>query len=196
MGVAVAAGTDEWGSPAPTAPAPHTGSLKCSLRPATASPSFRISTMWHDESMEERSASRDHSLDAATVELGRRHIERIRAQLNPLHQPDPTASTDDPPVTAPSASVVEHPESMSVERITAEMATAAERERLEARIVQLETEVRQLRNALATILDAAATGIAAPNPTNHSPLASAEVRAPDNSDQHVPADLPSHRSGG
>ncbi|HYN32673.1 MAG TPA: hypothetical protein VES40_08615 [Ilumatobacteraceae bacterium] len=85
---------------------------------------------------------------------------------------------------------------MSADRITAEMATAAEREHLEARIVQLETEVRQLRNALATILDAAATGIAAPNPTNHPELASEKVRAPDNSDQQMPADLPSHRSGG
>lgn len=147
--------------------------------------------MWHDELMEERSPSRDHSLDPATVELGRRHIERIRAQLNPLHQPGPTTSTDNP-----LAPFVERSETMSADRITAEMATAAEREHLEARIVQLEIEVRQLRNALATILDAAATGIAAPTPTNHSPLASAEVRAPDNSDQQIPADLPSHRSGG
>jgi outer membrane protein TolC len=85
---------------------------------------------------------------------------------------------------------------MSVERITAEMATAAEREHLEARIVQLELEVRQLRNALATILDAAATGIAAPDPTNHSRPASEEVRTPDHLDQQMPADLPRHRSGG
>jgi len=66
---------------------------------------------------------------------------------------------------------------MSVDQINAEMAGAAEREHLESRVVQLEAEVRQLRNALATILDAAASGIAAPGLTERSPTAPDEARS-------------------
>jgi len=124
--------------------------------------------------MEEPSAPRDHSLDSATVERGRRHIARIRAQLNPLGERDQPTSRENP---ISASRLAERSERMSVDQINAEMAGAAEREHLESRVVQLEAEVRQLRNALATILDAAASGIAAPGLTERSPTAPDEARS-------------------
>ena len=78
---------------------------------------------------------------------------------------------------------------MSVDQINAEMAGAAEREHLESRVVQLEAEVRQLRNALATILDAAATGIAAPGLTDRSPTTPDRLTP----GEPQPAPVPRHR---
>jgi hypothetical protein len=43
--------------------------------------------------------------------------------------------------------------------MVAEMAAGAERDRLEERVRHLEREVAQLRAALASVLDAAATGL-------------------------------------
>lgn len=93
-------------------------------------------------------------LDDHTIALGHHHLAALRAQLNRRT----TTPTPPPPPPAPR----NEPESggdLSTDRMLADMAAGAERDRLTARVTQLETEVAQLRAALATILHTAATAV-------------------------------------
>ena len=108
-------------------------------------------------------------LDDETVERGRRELARIRRRLDPLARTDvedqpgdeSTVPSDDhrevddelvvvdPPEPDDSTGVGE--ESLSTERMAAEMAAGAHRELLERRVVELEGEVQRLRATLAAV---------------------------------------------
>jgi uncharacterized small protein (DUF1192 family) len=98
-------------------------------------------------------------LDADVVAVGRREIERIKAELGrrsararPVHG-EPTVV---PARSLPPA------DGMSADRMAAEMAAAAERDHLVERVRALEAEVARLRDAMATILETAARGVRPP----------------------------------
>lgn len=90
-----------------------------------------------------------HTDDEITA--GREGIQAVRARLG---QPRalPERHTTDPDLR----------ETVAVPHLEAEMAWGAERERLDARIRALKTEVAHLCRALATILREAATAVSPP----------------------------------
>lgn len=102
-------------------------------------------------------------LDDDTIALGHRHIAALRAQLNRRHTtPTPPA----PPTTPPIHGAADIGGDAYTDRMVADMAAGAERDRLAARVTQLETEVAQLRAALAAILHTAANAVD-PAPSDH-----------------------------
>lgn len=112
-------------------------------------------------------------MDGRGRQLGLAKVKAIRAQLTGLAAPiepesrvpeldqSPNESPDLPPLRADVTGEREDADvgSYSADRIAAEMGAAAERERLEQRVVQLEREVQLLRSALASILHTAAGAV-------------------------------------
>lgn len=144
--------------------------------------------VWQHGAMDEGTSEPPRfALDEATIELGRREIERIRAQLRGRHDADHAPTTD---ATEPAREVAAEPlpsppardhspdavasDRFSADRIAAEMTAAADRERLEARVDQLESEVGQLRAALGAVMRAAAAGLDAPPPLPDDPAGQAQ----------------------
>jgi uncharacterized small protein (DUF1192 family) len=98
-------------------------------------------------------------LDPEVVAVGRREIERIKAELGRRSQRSRPAHGEPTVVPAGSRPPVDH---MSADRMAAEMAAAAERDHLVERVRALEAEVARLRDAMATILETAASGVRPP----------------------------------
>lgn len=107
--------------------------------------------------------SRPGRLDDATRELGLRKLRELRAEMRRRRLGgDGDVAPDDArvesavagPSKAPAASA-----EASVEAMLAEMALAAERERLERRVGALEAEVAQLRAVIAASIQSLAGGL-------------------------------------
>lgn len=103
--------------------------------------------------------------DPETIEIGRRAIARIRRQLNPLGDHDAPSSETDHFATVESSPRIHErsvatDDEFSIDRVRAAMAAGAEREYLERRVTDLESEVQHLRAALAAVLQAASSGLA------------------------------------
>ena len=92
--------------------------------------------------------------DPETVRIGRENIARIRAQLGAV----PKRETAAEPTTRP-AKPDPHGDELTVDRIQVEMATAEQRERMQATIARLEARVAQLEATLAAVVRTAASGI-------------------------------------
>ena len=99
-------------------------------------------------------------LDPDTIERGRAHIAQIRARLSGQSPPVPTGRHEPGTSSDEAASVdVDAVGEWSTERMSAEMAASAERERLIRRNEQLERENAHLRASLAAVIAAASDGI-------------------------------------
>lgn len=125
--------------------------------------------------------------DPETIALGLSKIAEIRAQLaggrpRPAgtHGADdvqPPQSTETPLPHRVQHAKTEHRE-WSADRMTAEMAAAAARDDLQARVTSLEAEVLQLRSALAAVLNAAADGLQSSSQPAEVPTMTSEPRVP------------------
>lgn len=106
----------------------------------------------------ERDPAASLGLDPEVVAVGRREIERIKAELARRG----TRTSPAEPVRSPGVDRVPALDEMSADRMAAEMAAASERDHLLERVRALEAEVVRLRDALASILETAAGSIRTP----------------------------------
>lgn len=93
-------------------------------------------------------------LDDDTIERGYAHLDELRLRLR-APSPPPSRSGRSRSIPDPQPT----DDDWSVERMTAGMAAAGERDQLVARVAALESEVGKLRAALAAVLSAVADGL-------------------------------------